>query len=1484
MSSRGRRGRGRPPKSAVLSHRPSLLKKPRYLYAGSGAQGSRVGLQLRPYDGPAVQPQLRQRLREKSQKVRTFIQSVLGDEEDNDFEAPSSADESDYQRGAEDDDDEERESVASYESDDASVYSQSSYSTISSSTPAKRKWTRRPHSPVFLQEREIPPLALPKSSEDLILPTCHIMRALSIYESLRHFRNILRLTPFRFEDFCVALMSDEQSALLSEAHIALLRAILREEEAAGTQFGPQDLKDSINVHLYMVDAVTWPAVLRMYLGSDPDFRSMLSALERCEYPFTTVASKLNVLEFLCDQFLTTAQAREDITSEGVAKHDDHCRVCHKLGDLLCCETCPAVFHLACLDPPLTDVPTEDWICTVCQANQVSGVTDCISDIEKGGLLSRQECLGLDRHGRKYWFLCRRIFVEGENNEVFYYSTSAQLEELLDVLDPEDLELDLCRTIADFREEITKHMELTEKLTNSSKGNRKTYLDAENDSDADSVLVLTKDGEISRVARGKVGGAVPLNSGSLLFKLGMEGSYRSFTNQYHSNTLALNKHQHAEDRDKRRHLSHKFSLTTASEFKWGGAVHGSRAALVGTLRQTLLQLENSVPAALLHPNWAIHRSNWLRAVNMCTSPRDFSLALAILEASVKPVLFNAAWSDVLGHTRLRRSTAAEREEKKKSEKRERRELMEEEVDRSVWVKYTLGLKHQVWKQKGEEYRITGQGGWLWNSCTRTVRHLPAHTVGLRAGPHKVVISLQGHKDAVKMETGEAAPEPPKEPATREVKITGETLLKAMLASRAMVVELVDVSESLSSPVRTLYPKVARPTKIDGFLDRRMKLKELEDRLAETAAARVKAEPQVAEPSTTMVSSTSKTTAAAAVATATLTSSTSVVKKAMAAAAVTTATAVTKSTTAGDTKTTVTKTVTSNKVYLGKITKVTKKVKKNKGTLPPFCRFQTFVSKQRSIMVLPQHELRKMARRGSLREATGFSYTAKVNPQSWPYGVSPRPCFKTAWRYRNQMLTTIHQVALQLRVLWASLRWDDLQAKSPPGGTNTMTTESDVQTTELLKRKDIGPFGLRSEYLVRRITVPIDLPSKPREKVTPQRTGLRERRRPESPQHKGPSVTEVWVPEEDLELWEIRQFGEKQLDKKIVRSSFKLAHPNASLHMFSLSRIEKQQLAVREKLAQVHAQQSADKIRAQMEQQLKQQRLAMQQKRLQDGGAVGTTPKGTTTKTITVTVSTPQQAAAQGMNKVGPLANPQQIVVRAPVAGQTRPAVLAVRGVLPAGANAVVRPAMASAQPTQGAPVRAQIQIIQGPNGQLQVRGLLPGQQLLRLPDGRLQLLTLPVQTAAATSAATTAATTTSTPTGQQTIQIATLRPALSLAPATSAVSAGPAVATAPTVVAAPQATVAVATPQATVQLVSQPSQIKVRGVTGIKINKINCRRDVSLAQMQPTMVLSTALPVSASGVVTTTATTLAPKLIQIRPQLSTAVQQHLIQQQVKGEPE
>lgn len=95
---------------------------------------------------------------------------------------------------------------------------------------------------------------------------------------------------------------------------------------------------------------------------------------------------------------------------GNRDYDDHCRVCHRLGDLLCCETCPAVFHLECVEPPLVDVPPEDWQCNICKAHKISGVMDCVPDVEKNGLLCRQEHLGFDRHGRKYWFLVRRVFM------------------------------------------------------------------------------------------------------------------------------------------------------------------------------------------------------------------------------------------------------------------------------------------------------------------------------------------------------------------------------------------------------------------------------------------------------------------------------------------------------------------------------------------------------------------------------------------------------------------------------------------------------------------------------------------------------------------------------------------------------------------------------------------------------------------------------------------------------------------------------------------------------------------------------------------------------------------------------------------------------------------------------------------------------------------------------------------------------------------
>lgn len=231
------------------------------------------------------------------------------------------------------------------------------------------------------------------------------------------------------------------------------------------------------------------------------------------------------------------------------------------------------------------------------------------------------------------------------------------------------------------------------------------------------------------------------SGTHLFKLGMDNTFKSYVNQYSTNPTSLNKAQRNEERDKKRHLSHKFSLTQASEFKWVGSLTGTRALLVSTLRQTILQLESNIQAPFMHTNWPLLRKPWTAAVSACVNPRDFARALIVLQACIKSVVFASVWHDQLGHVKLQRVTALEREEKKRQDKKEKKEKEDEEERNRLFnfVKYTLGLKHQVWKQKGEEYRVHGQGGWFWLSASR--RYRTAEIIKLRPGPQKIMVQIR-----------------------------------------------------------------------------------------------------------------------------------------------------------------------------------------------------------------------------------------------------------------------------------------------------------------------------------------------------------------------------------------------------------------------------------------------------------------------------------------------------------------------------------------------------------------------------------------------------------------------------------------------------------------------------------------------------------------------------------------------------------------------
>ncbi|XP_015925034.1 PHD finger protein 12 [Parasteatoda tepidariorum] len=47
---------------------------------------------------------------------------------------------------------------------------------------------------------------------------------------------------------------------------------------------------------------------------------------------------------------------------------DSCDSCKEGGDLICCDRCPAAFHLTCHDPPLSedDLPSGEWLCHSCK--------------------------------------------------------------------------------------------------------------------------------------------------------------------------------------------------------------------------------------------------------------------------------------------------------------------------------------------------------------------------------------------------------------------------------------------------------------------------------------------------------------------------------------------------------------------------------------------------------------------------------------------------------------------------------------------------------------------------------------------------------------------------------------------------------------------------------------------------------------------------------------------------------------------------------------------------------------------------------------------------------------------------------------------------------------------------------------------------------------------------------------------------------------
>ncbi|KAA0067226.1 DDT domain-containing protein PTM [Cucumis melo var. makuwa] len=306
-------------------------------------------------------------------------------------------------------------------------------------------------------------LQLPPSSKNLNLDDIPILDLFSIYACLRSFSTLLFLSPFELDDFVAALKCKSPTILFDNIHLSVLQTLRKHLEDLSTEGSESALSCLRSLNWDMLDLITWPIFMVEYLlihgsGLKPGVDLCRLKLLKNDYYKLPTGIKIEILRCLCDDMIEVEAIRSEINRRSLAAepeiirdrslksevyrkkkisanpsinscqsedtmddtadwNSDECCLCKMDGSLICCDGCPAAYHLKCVGIANDLLPEGDWFCPECAIDRHK------SWMKTQKSLRGAEFLGVDPHGRTYFSSCGFLLVSDScdtESSVSYY--------------------------------------------------------------------------------------------------------------------------------------------------------------------------------------------------------------------------------------------------------------------------------------------------------------------------------------------------------------------------------------------------------------------------------------------------------------------------------------------------------------------------------------------------------------------------------------------------------------------------------------------------------------------------------------------------------------------------------------------------------------------------------------------------------------------------------------------------------------------------------------------------------------------------------------------------------------------------------------------------------------------------------------------------------------------------------------------------------